>query len=354
MLEIVNFIKQNEDWQNLLSNPPYCLKIREKGNLLSFNYNQFSSDSSLRIVQEARGLILEKETFKVVKMGFIRFFNYGEPNAATLDTNSLFATEKIDGSLITAYYYENKWRWSTRSTFDAEEACVPNTDLTFDTLIRQAGSDKAEKMMDVNCTYVFELVSKESQIIVHYADTKMYFLMARDNRTLEEVTDKIDFDWERPKTFSVQTLEQISEYVSQFDGKEFEGVVVQDKDFKRVKVKNLGWFKLHKYFNKGSLSEKNLYSMVIDGEFLSYFPEHKDKIVQAERTYNNLLEKAKTLDGKGMVNEFPIRKDFILNLKAQKLPSIVEFFYIKAYDEKAEEWVRGIKAEDVLQLLSSL
>ena len=75
MLEIQKFIAEHRsNWRELLTSPPYSLIIKKKDNLYLFQYMQGVSDYALPIVLEARGLILEDETFNVVCMGFTKFF----------------------------------------------------------------------------------------------------------------------------------------------------------------------------------------------------------------------------------------------------------------------------------------
>ena len=63
---------------------------------------------------------------------------------------------------------------STRKSFDA--------DKKFDMLIRQAMQKQKIDFAELNRdhTYVFELVSPESTIVIPYPETKLYFLMCRE------------------------------------------------------------------------------------------------------------------------------------------------------------------------------
>lgn len=97
MLKLLDFIKQNKNWEELLSKSPYSLSIKQNEFYIKFNYNQIESDFSNPIVQEARGIILRKKDLKPVAIPFFKFFNYGEGNAAKIDWNTARALEKIDG-----------------------------------------------------------------------------------------------------------------------------------------------------------------------------------------------------------------------------------------------------------------
>lgn len=103
-LEIVKFIKSHENWEELLAAPPYSLNIKREGKLVLFKYNQLESDFHEKIVCESRGIILEEGTWKVVRLAFYKFFNVGEECASPIDWESSIASEKIDGSLMSAFF----------------------------------------------------------------------------------------------------------------------------------------------------------------------------------------------------------------------------------------------------------
>ena len=63
MLKLVEFIKNNADWEAKLQDKPYCITIKRKDNFIIFNYNQIESDFYNPIVKECRGIILEDVTF---------------------------------------------------------------------------------------------------------------------------------------------------------------------------------------------------------------------------------------------------------------------------------------------------
>src|ERR1035437_206349 len=90
-------------------------------NLILFKYNQIESDFSLRIVCECRGLILDQNNdWAVVSRSFDKFFNFSEGNAAEIDwNNNPKIQEKVDGSLMTIYFYDGHWNVQTTGMPDA-------------------------------------------------------------------------------------------------------------------------------------------------------------------------------------------------------------------------------------------
>ena len=113
-MKIIEFIEgHRENWESLLTQKPYSLKIKHsefcQGSFVMFNYDMIESDNSEQIVREARGLVLEIPDnqdlpVKIARKGFDRFYNYGEKYAAEIDWDSASATIKEDGTLIFISY----------------------------------------------------------------------------------------------------------------------------------------------------------------------------------------------------------------------------------------------------------
>ena len=76
MLNLQTFIRENENWRELISEKPYCIKVTEKEGLVCFKYSQIDSDFNEPLVRECRGIILEKDTWNVVAYAFNKFFNF--------------------------------------------------------------------------------------------------------------------------------------------------------------------------------------------------------------------------------------------------------------------------------------
>jgi hypothetical protein len=350
-MKLIEYIVNHKDWKNELQKPPYSLSIKEKGSLIMFNYTVDSIPSE--IVNEARGLILEiGNKINVIRYGFYRFYNYVEEGAAALNMKKVFATEKIDGSVIMLYYYKGNWYISTRNTFDAFDAPLGNSERTFGDLAIEAMKSQGiipSQLLPQN-TYVFELVSPEYQHVVNYEDTKLYFLMARNNNTYKEVDVKTD--WLRPRRIEVSSYEQIINYVSTFDGKEFEGVVLQDNYNNRVKVKNLKWLKLHKLHNNGNLTVEaalNLVDMGEMDEYLAYFPEKKDFVNRILFWKQTSMSYALSLDMIDLKENYPDRKDYAEKVLNSYAPH-EQFLMFKAYDNRAYEYMTSLSNKKLAEL----
>ena len=182
---LLEFIQNHpNDWEEKLSSDPYNLKISRDGPYVMFKYNQLSSDFSNPIVREARGIIFREDNWKCVRRAFDKFFNYGEPNAAEIDWSTAKVQTKYDGSLISAWFDNRKWHYSTNGTIDAYKALTGDIKLpTFGDVLEEAfrnnGSSKKEifeHLASKNVCYTFELVSPQTRVVIPYEKPDLYFI----------------------------------------------------------------------------------------------------------------------------------------------------------------------------------
>ena len=224
--------------------------------------------------------------------------------------------------------------------FDAIDANIGDSDITFDSIIREAFAYQNIDIetFDEDCTYVFEVVSPESRVIVKYDKPDIYFLMCRNNKTYEEI--ECDIKCKRPKTYNFNTLKEIEDYVSTFSGAEFEGVVVKDKYNNRVKIKNLNWMRLHYLYGNGRLTEKNILGVWFSGEYdeyISYFPEHEDEFNKEFSKFWKLMYLSFLLDKLNLKSVMTKYQLVQLVNRTVKNGALQQMVY-KAYDGRAFEW----------------
>ena len=101
MLKVLEYIKGHKDWEELLSQAPYFIKISRDvmfgKRLIMLKYNQLDSDFNEEIVRECRGLIIDEDSLEPVSVPFFKFGNYGESYCPEIDWESAVITEKRDG-----------------------------------------------------------------------------------------------------------------------------------------------------------------------------------------------------------------------------------------------------------------
>lgn len=293
MLEIQRFLKTHRvSWKQVLSEPPYCLKIKEKDSRVLFKYSQIDSDFSNPIVQEARGLILEKDTWQVVSISFNKFFNIQEPLATQIDWVSAIGEEKLDGTLFTVYNYKHKWHVKTNGTIDAEDAEIEsplfdNYRQLFDLAADNCGLDFSK--LNPLYAYSFELCSLYNQVVIKYNQPKLYHILTRciifPYTEVEE-----DIGIEKPKVYKIVNERECLNLVKEMNG-EYEGIVVRDKNFNRIKVKTEEWLRLHYLTNAKNTSTDSLIIKTLENdvdELLSYFPKYEEKIEEIKQNFIRL------------------------------------------------------------------
>ena len=350
ILKVQDFIKTHDNWKELLAAEPYFLTIKEKDNRVLFKYNLIYSDFSNPIVNECRGLILEKDTWNIVSFPFTKFYNYGEPNAAQIDWSTAKVEAKMDGSIISVYYYNGVWCAATSGNIDAVDAetenveIIPNFRRLFDLAAINCGLDYDR--MDPHYTYMFELVSPYNIITCPYERTELYHIGTRDNRTGKEC--EVDIGIKKPEVYNITSLQEAIDVVATFDFKK-EGFVVKDANYNRIKIKSDAWLRAYHMVNNHSLSLERILNLIITGEdeeFLSYYPAYEDAFNVVRREYNYILMMVNLTAevAKGIISDRKVKskKEFVNIVKNTKYPFISYAVYdgkysfdnILAYDAK--------------------
>ncbi len=295
------FCAANHDWEAMLSVEPFNIKIKKEDGFVIFNYNQLSSDFNSEIVRECRGIIFrEGEWEHPVCHAFDKFGNWGESYVPNMDWSTVKVSEKIDGSIMKLWCYDNKWHVSTNGNINALNAPVPDVrkenflDIFWDGVVKNlvkarypGGLFRWLRDLKPNYTYIFEMVSPYTRVVIPYEHTDVYFLGARNNDTNYQYgCDEFDAYamntqmFPRPKIYSMQTLEQVVNAAKVLPWDE-EGYVCYDKDFNRCKIKSPRYVMAHFARNNNVITRKHLIDVILNGEmdeFLIYASDYKEQL----------------------------------------------------------------------------
>lgn len=325
MLKLLEFINTHANWEELLAEKPYCLKIKRDDGYIIFSYNQIDSDFYNPLVRECRGIILEENTFKPVCVPFFKFGNYGEGYVPDIDWKSARTQEKVDGSLIKVWFDKGEWRVSTNGTINAYKCEIGQVDfLKLDCPYSYFGElfDRAKEKANLDFstlnkkyTYMFELVSPYNKVVVPYDEIDIYHIGTRDNKTLEELD--IDIGIKKPKNYDLHTLEDCIKSASELPYSE-EGYVVVDKYWNRIKIKSPKYVAMH----HAKSSSENSITDIIElirineiGEFLTYFPEFTNKVNIINGKINELIVGLENGLAEVKDKEYETQKEFALEVK---------------------------------------
>ena len=282
----------------------FNLKTREYSSKILLKYDQLSSPTlmALKEVQECRGLVLEKDTWKVMSMAFSKFFNSEEGNAHKIDWDTAHVLEKLDGSLMSVYYDWNKKEWFAGTTGTAEGEGEVNNKMgtTFNQLFWTTIKEKynvSPSAFIKGFTYVFELTTPYNIVVKPHGEASASLLTVRNLETLEEVSfERLTEIAEslgvpRVKSYDLNA-NNVGALLRTFENMIWhdEGYVVVDAKFNRVKIKNPAYVAVHHL--KGKTAEHNIMVIIktneID-EFAATFPDRKDELYKLKESYDKLI-----------------------------------------------------------------
>lgn len=339
--------------------------------LFLFKYDQIESPMGSPLVQECRGLILNSQKdWEIVAYPFNKFFNYGEGHAAEIDWSTARVQEKVDGSLMILYWYNDQWNVASSGNPDAAGE-VNGFGFTFNELFWKTWLNQGFTIdgdrLNPHMTYMFELTTPYNKVVVPHKECKLTLLGVR-------VINQGDADWgdtlkEHPvrnwedffpvvKEFPLTSMDDVLKSFDHIDGMHQEGYVVVDANFNRVKVKHPQYVALHHLRDSLGGGPKSIVRILManeGSEFLTYFPEFKDMYEDIKARFHKWID---GLDeqydiifddcngNRGRVN----RKDFALQATKTRLPA----YFFARLDGKVNtvrEYVKDMNVEHVMKAL---
>lgn len=358
-LELLNFIKSNNNWEELLKQEPYNLTIKRDNGYILFKYDQLTADFSLQITREARGIILRESDFQVVCFPFTKFFNVDEPYAAKIDWNNVRVQEKVDGWLIKLWFAKDndgysRWHVSTNGTIDAFKCDTGNDTCPYDSageLFMSVFPQGLFNKLNKDYTYMFELVSPYTKIVVPYPYTNIYHIGTRNNITGEELNEDIGII--KPKEYDLKTEQAVRDAANALPYSE-EGYVVVDNKWNRVKIKSPAYVNAHRLVNNKVINTKKVLELILNneqGEFLSYFPEYREAFKRVQTKYmqykRRLAQVEKSI--KKLIDKSKDKKDFAKRILNNWADYKVMAFML--YDKKISdfnEYLQGLTIEKLI------
>lgn len=214
---------------------------RSHGPLTQYTYTQSCTyDAAWNIfTMSARGLIVDHE--RIVATPFPKFFNLTEKKTE-IPNLPFHCYEKVDGSLIIAFWYWDSWQTATKGSFHSDQAIWAKEFLN---------KNKPLHMLDTWNTYLFEAVYPENRIVVNYGKEDLILLGVYAYNGVE-----LDFhsmvkymarkaNLTQAKTYSFQQLDHIVTLCENLPSNE-EGYVIRFEDGTRVKIKGSEYCRLHR------------------------------------------------------------------------------------------------------------
>ena len=343
----------------------FDITVREYPDIVVLNYG-IKSPKFNPIVDECRSLVLEKDTWKVLSRAFDRFYNsYEGPVLTNFPITTAKCEEKLDGSIMTVWWYKDHFEVCSRSMAFAEGECVLGG--TFRQLF-----DKAMAQSELNFgllyelygngyTFIFELTTPENRIVTRYSDYKLTLIGSRNLTTGDEVhSDYLDiiaktFNLGRPKVLPFNTIEDVINSANSLDQLDEGFVLVAEcaGSFKRIKVKNKKYLAIAHLVNNGQISVQRLLTLVMSNsadEFCGFFPEYKNYVDFVVQEWVSFLDTVKTM----WMNYSNIenQKEFAVTIMSACKVSLVHGCLFMMKKGKTFEEVTTIEAVKVVKNLN--
>jgi hypothetical protein len=323
-------------------------------NLVMLKYNQIESPMGERIVQECRGLILnEAEGWSVVSRPYDKFFNYGEGHASPIDWPSARVYEKLDGSLMTLYWYADQWHVASSGLPDAGGP-VMGSSGTFAELFWRVWNELGYRLpTDTGCCYMFELMTPHNRVVVPHQTCRIVLHGAREIATGIECKPEIfasdSVAWEVVRSYPIATLDDVVAMAATLKPMEHEGYVVVDKDFRRIKVKSpqyVAMAHMKDNFTVGRMLE--LVRTNEGEEFLGYFPELRADYERVRSVYREFCAEARM--AYSAIRDEPTQKDFAMKAKDSRFAPVL-FAMRNRKAEGPEDFIKTATMTAAIRLL---
>jgi RNA ligase len=182
----------------------------------------------------ARGLVLDTAGRRIVATTFPKFFNYGE-GGVTEFPDEFEVYDKLDGSLVSAFWHDGGWRTATKGEFRTPQARAARTMLPFD-------------RMTPGVTYLSELVGPSNKVVVKYPEDECRLLSAYAADGREFTRKELEsLDFGGMKLVEVLAKASVSDLLAIASELPLdkEGFVLRFPDGTRLKIKGGEYRRMH-------------------------------------------------------------------------------------------------------------
>ncbi len=286
----------------------FSLKTREYEKKILLKYDQLVSPTLMALpeMQDCRGIILEKDTWKVMSLAFRKFFNSGEGNAAKIDWKTARILEKLDGTMIQVYWdwHKNTWFAGTTGTAEGEGEVNNKNNTTFNDLFWETVSEKYgltsnSRYLEKDFIYIFELTTPYNIVVKPHNVSSVGLIAMRNRESLLEVNyDAMSIvakamDVPLVKSYDLNAT-NVGQLLKTLEGMPWhdEGYVVVDAYFNRIKIKNPAYVAVHHL--KGKSAEHNIMVIIKTNEieeFAATFPDRTEELYKLKEGYDALIIK---------------------------------------------------------------
>lgn len=336
-MELIQFIKENkisnfQTLKTILEATPYNLKIKEDESYpnLFLIHSKEDSDFSIKIVNECNGIILDKNTFKILCYTFDKCKDGDMP--PNMNVNDIYFEYALESTLIRAFYYENKWVLSTKKCIDGNKARWLSSKSFVELFFDYIQNNDFFQNLNTSYCYSFLLTHPENNIVVQYNNPSVYHLSTRDMDTLQEIDTNIGFNifikLMRIKV-NPDNLNYMLSQISNDNNLNYEGIMFVDSNYNRWKIRTPMFSYVRSLWGNSNNRFFRYLELRKDSEllkeYLKYFHQDKDKFVNYE---NRISVFAKSL------------LDFYIDKHIKKTNNKLPYYFVKIIYELHGEYLK--------------
>jgi RNA ligase len=331
-----------------LSDALYAIKnkpefsVKDKGSYTVIDYHVNSRDTFIgsteeesRILLNLRGTAFDNESGDIIRLGFHKFFNYGEfpESDKTLDFSSdHIILKKLDGSCIFPIRSRNGILFGTR-------AGVTDVSLIADELIKSSSIpyiEFSEGCVHTGFTPIFELCTRQNRVVIDHPEPKLVLIGIRSMITGKYLTHK--FVTDSASFYGIPCVEkydslsggsQLPEFLTKIANLENdEGVVIRFSDDHMIKIKSDEYCLKHKALDQLRFA-KDVAALHLKGLLDDIYPILDEGTTNRVRAYVDDLSACILIADCDILAEFNKfenivdRKDFALAIKDSKYKSFL-------------------------------
>ena len=303
-MDLKQFIYNNNltdfnKFKNIIESTPYFLKIKEDINFpnIFLIHTTENSDLNYKLVRECNGIIIEKNTYKILCYTFDKCYEDLNEN---FDYDNLYIESCIEGTLIRLYFYNNKWMVSTKRCIDATKSKWLS-DKNFFELFLECTNINLMETLNKNHCYSFVLAHPENSIVVKYNIPILFHISTRNLETLNEVLVNVDIGCQYlMKSFlNKNNLNEFKNSILIDESLNDEGYIMIDKNYNRCKIKKPYFCKVRELW--GNTNNRFIRYLELRKDdtllanYLYFFGQDKQKFIDYEIIVRNLCTDIYTL-----------------------------------------------------------
>jgi T4 RnlA family RNA ligase len=219
-------------------------------------YERYWNEATL----SCRGLVLD-DRYQPIARPLRKFFNLQEYQG-TLPDGVPKVYEKLDGSLILLFFYEDQWQIASRGSFISEQAQKAR-----ELLIRyQSDLDQ----LDRSYTYLLEVIYPANRIVVDYGNAERLVLFAAVHTETGEEIDHQSVPWsDRAPANPVTSFPDWLKSLNQSELPNQEGFVLKWSNGFRLKYKLDDYVRLHRVLTR--VQAKDIWECLSQNQDLDQF-----------------------------------------------------------------------------------